>query len=396
MQRTRMLAAVSGAGLLLLGACGPNGFDPDLRGWRAGNLDTADAAAQAPARPQPDNRGVISFSGSQVVLAQAGDTPATIAARLGLGADELARHNALPADAGLEAGAVLVLPRAVAAGGGAGAGAAAGAGGGSAVVRDPFAGAAAASSAAASPAAAPAPAPGPAAAPAPAQPREHVVAAGETAWSVARRYGISVQDLAAWNGLPADMSLRIGQRLIVPEAGQSRSAAATAGTTRGTTAPGQGSPTPLPPSSAAPLPDETTRPAAAPAPEAPAADLGATRTAASGSGQLRMPVSGSIIRVYEKGRNDGIDIAAPSGAPVAAAGAGTVAAITRDTAGVPIVVLRHEGDLMTVYAGLGEVSVAKGDSLSAGQSLGSAGNAGFVHFEVRRGFESLDPERFLN
>lgn len=353
---------------LLLASCGPNGFDPDMRGWMGGGLATADAAAEAPARPQPDARGVISFQGRQVALAQSGDTPARIATRLGLPADELARHNALPADAALQPGAVLVLPRQV--------GTATTAGGGTTSIRDPFAGGAAAAAAPAAPR------------PAPADPREHVVTAGETAWSVARRYNIPVQDLAAWNGLPADMSLRVGQRLIVPETGTRTAAAATA--------PGQGSPTPLPPSSAAPLPDEATQPAAAPAPEAPAADLGATRTAASGSGRFRMPVQGSIIRVYEKGRNDGIDIAAPSGTPVAAAGAGTVAAITRDTAGVPIVVVRHDGDLMTVYAGLGDVSVAKGDSLSPGQSLGTTGDNGFVHFEVRRGFESLDPEGFLN
>ncbi|TGN37990.1 M23 family metallopeptidase, partial [Paracoccus liaowanqingii] len=239
----------------------------------------------------------------------------------------------------------------------------------------------------------PAPASGSAAAPAAtpgAEPRQHVVAAGETAWAVARRYGVTVQDLASWNGLPSDMGLRTGQRLIVPQPGQSPDRLAT-------TTPGQGSPTPTPPSSALPLPDEDTPQAGAPAPDAPQTDLGATRTAASGgNGPFRMPVDGAIIRVYEKGRNDGIDIAAPSGTPVNAAGTGQVAAITQDSAGVPIIVVRHEGDLMTVYTGLDGLNVAKGDSVTAGQSLGTAGNDGFVHFEIRRGFESVDPERMLN
>lgn len=109
-----------------------------------------------------------------------------------------------------------------------------------------------------------------------------------------------------------------------------------------------------------------------------------------------MPVSGSIIRVYEKGKNDGIDIAAAAGAPVKAAGSGTVAAITRDTAGVPIVVVRHDGGLMTVYTGLETLDVAKGESVSSGQDIGEAGKTGVVHFEVRRGFESVDPEDYLN
>lgn len=356
--------------LLVLGGCGANGFDPDLRGLMGG-MNTAPAAAAAAPRPQPDSRGIITFGSSQVAVAQAGDTPASVAARLGLEAAELARHNALPPDAPLTPGAVLVLPRQIAAG--------APGGISGAIVTDPFAAQGAPRTVA--PTAAP-----PADA---ANPREHVVASGETAWSVARRYDVTVQDLAAWNGLPGDMSLRVGQRLIVPQPGQRPDRLAT-------TAPGTGSPTPEPPSASDPLPDEETPAAGAPAPEAPGTDLGATRTAASSGGALRMPVNGAIIRVYEKGENDGIDIAAPTGTAVSAAGAGTVAAITRDTAGTPIVVVRHQGDLMTVYAGLDAVNVAKGDSVGSGDSLGTAGDDGFVHFEVRRGFESVDPETVLN
>ncbi len=372
------------AALSLLASCGPGGgFDPDLRRWMPGALSTADAAAQATPRPQPDSRGVISFPDYQVAIARQGDTPATIAARLGLDAAELARHNALPPAAPLDPGASLVLPRRVAGG--------TPAGGGTGLVNDPFAGQGTArpqvpgrTDAAAPPSA------GNTQATATAQPRQHVVAAGETAWSISRRYGVSVGDLAAWNGLPASMSVRVGQRLMIPVAGQSAPDPA-----RVTTAPGSGSPTPRPPSAAEPLPKEDTTPAATPAPKTPQTDLGATRTAASGSGRFQMPVSGAIIRVYEKGKNDGIDLAAPSGTPVKAAGSGTVAAITRDTANVPIVVVRHSDGLMTVYTGLDRLDVSKGDQLSAGQALGTAGDSGFVHFEVRRGFESVDPEDYL-
>ncbi|MCF3972902.1 M23 family metallopeptidase [Paracoccus salsus] len=383
MSRTPTLLARACAAIALLASCGPNGgFDPDLRRWMPGALSTTDAASQAPVRPQPDSRGLISFADYQVAIARNGDTPTTIASRLGLGAEELARHNALPADASLQPGAALVLPRRVA--GGTPAPTSSGTG----LVTDPFAGQGVrkpeipgrspANAVAAAPAAEIA------------QPRQHVVAAGETVWSIARKYGVSVQDVASWNGLPASMSVRVGQRLIVPVAGQEAP-----NPVRTTTAPGTGSPTPRPPSSTEPLPRQDTTPAATPAPEAPATDLGATRTAASGSGRFQMPVTGAIIRVYEKGKNDGIDIAAAAGTPVKAAGSGTVAAITRDTAGVPIIVLRHDGGLMTVYTGLDRLDVSKGQSLSAGQTLGTAGNGGFVHFEVRRGFESVDPEDYL-
>lgn len=376
----RPVAAASLA-VALLASCGANGaFDPDMRRWMPGSLNTAEAASRAAPRPQPDSRGVITFPDYQVAVARQGDTPATVAARIGLNAEELARHNALQSNAPLQPGAVLALPRRVA--GSIAAGAAAG--GTTGLVTDPFAGQASGRNAgqgAGQAAAATPPA---------AQPREHVVVSGETAWSIARKYGITVQDLASWNGLPGDMALRVGQRLMIPQAGQTPPANATA------TAPGQGSPTPRPPSAAEPLPEERTTAAATPAPVTPAPDLGATRTTASGGGRFQMPVSGSIIRLYEKGRNDGIDIAADAGAPVKAAGGGTVAAITRDTAGVPIVVVRHEGDLMTVYTGLDGLDVAKGDQVSAGQAIGKAGSGGFVHFEVRRGFDSVNPEDYLN
>lgn len=370
----KLMAA--GAALSILASCGANGsFDPDFRRWAPGGLNTADAAARAAPRPAPDSRGLINFPDYQVVIAGRGDTPTTIAQRLGLNPNELAQYNALPATATLNAGQPLVLPRRVAAGGAAAAGGTA--------VKDPFAGQAQTSAATTA---------SPPATTAASQPRQHVVAAGETAWSIARKYGTNIQDLAEWNSLPSNMSLRVGQRLMIPVAGQ---AAPTASGT--TTAPGAGSPTPRPPSASAPLPNEKTTAASEPGPKAPDTNLGATRTAASSGGRFQMPVSGSIIRVYEKGKNDGIDISATSGSAVKAAGSGTVAAVTQDTSGVPIVVVRHTGDLMTVYTGLDKsLAVKKGDTVTSGQSLGKAGGGGFVHFEVRQGFNSVDPEEYLN
>lgn len=215
----------------------------------------------------------------------------------------------------------------------------------------------------------------------------HTVAAGETAWSVARRYGITVQDLARANGLPETMTVRAGQRLAIPATGAAGRAVVAA--------PGVGSATPQPPSSTQPLPNEQTRPTGTAAPATAAPDLGQTRTAASGSGKFAMPASGSIIRTYKKGTNEGIDIAAAPGSPVKAAGGGTVAAVTRDTDGVPIVVVRHDDGLMTVYAGVDKLSVNKGDSVSRGQSIGAARSSGVLHFEVRKGFDSVDPEGYL-
>jgi murein DD-endopeptidase MepM/ murein hydrolase activator NlpD len=110
-----------------------------------------------------------------------------------------------------------------------------------------------------------------------------------------------------------------------------------------------------------------------------------------------MPVSGSIIRPYVNSKNDGIDIAASAGTAVQAAEAGTVAAITKDTEQVPILVLRHSDGLLTVYANIDGITVAKGASVTKGQTIAKAraSDPGFVHFEVRKGFESVDPMPYL-
>ncbi|MFT4011971.1 MAG: LysM peptidoglycan-binding domain-containing protein [Paracoccus sp. (in: a-proteobacteria)] len=382
--------------LAVLAGCNPQGglnlnsLDPDLRGWGRGGLDTAPAAAAAAARPAPDSRGVISYPGYQVAIARPGDTMATIAARLGLNAGTLASYNAIDPATPLNPGAVVALPSRVASGSpvAAGPGPAAGAVSSTGAVTDPFA-----AQGMKKPNVPPPAASGKVASstlPAASQPRQHVVAAGETAWSIARKYGVSVNDLASWNGLSGNMAVRNGQRLLIPVAGQSRSSATVV------TAPGMGSPTPRPPSAAEPLPRETTRPASAPVSKPAGPDLGRTRTAASGNGSLRMPVNGSIIRTYQKGKNDGIDISAPPGSQVSAAGSGTVAAITRDVDQVPIIVVRHDNNLMTVYAGLDDVAVQKGQKVGAGTTLGKARNQGVVHFEVRQGFDSVDPEKYLN
>ncbi|MFQ6549030.1 peptidoglycan DD-metalloendopeptidase family protein, partial [Aestuariibius sp. 2305UL40-4] len=158
--------------------------------------------------------------------------------------------------------------------------------------------------------------------------------------------------------------------------------------------------TPAPPSSTRPLPDEApevTAPTAQPAANTPASpQLGDQRTAEPSSTFIR-PVEGRIIRAYAPGRNEGIDIGVPAGTAVRAAGAGQVAAVTQDTNGVTILVIRHANDLLTVYTNIDGLSVSRGDTVTRGQSIARvrASDPPFLHFEVRRGLESVDPEDFL-
>ncbi len=99
-------------------------------------------------------------------------------------------------------------------------------------------------------------------------------------------------------------------------------------------------------------------------------------------------------------RNDGVDFAAPAGAPVVAAADGEVALVSQSLGGLgTIVLVRHPDDLLTDYGRIDGVSVAKGDPISRGQQIGVVSDAAAgeprMHFEVRRGAESLDPMQFL-
>lgn len=390
---TRTRVFLMGSALAALTACTPTtggnpfeGFDWDLRNG-PGVLDTSDAALQATERrPSPDARGVISYPGYQVAVARRGDTVSSVAARVGIPADELARYNAIVPTDPLRDGEIVALPRRVAAatpnqavGGGISGGAAP-----APVDVSSIATTALDRVGTPTPPATTRPSTG-------GEPVRHQVRRGETAFSIARSYNISAKSLGEWNGLGPNLDVREGQYLIIPVASQTAPRPAEPVVTP----PGAGSATPTPPSATQPLPAERTQPAATRPAETPASpSLGAQR---STSARLMMPVQGSIIRPYAKGRNDGIDISAPAGTEVKAAADGTVAAITTDTAQTPIIVVRHADNLLTVYAGVDGITVKKGDAVKRGQSIAKvrAGTPSFLHFEVRRGVESTDPVAFL-
>ena len=380
----------------LLAACGDQPLDFDLRGI-GGGFTTADAATGPLAnRPRPDDRGVISYPNYQVAVARRGDTLSDVANRVGVDADSLARFNGIAPDVLLRKGEVIALSGRVAEPSPATGAATSGpiqpvdinslAGG--AIDRAPET-------------------PGvqttalsPATTTLPRQtgqePVRHKVERGETAYTVARLYSVPVKALAEWNGLGADFVVREGQFLLIPVAKQNPPARSKP--VDQTTPPGSGSATPTPPSAAKPLPqDDTAKPSAkAPEPTKPVANVGKTTKPAKAT-KMATPVKGSIIRAYAKGRNEGINIKAAAGTPVKAADSGTVAAITKSAEGVPIVVVRHAGNLLTVYANVTDVSVAKGDSVGRGQQIAKlrSGDDAYVHFEVRKGFDSVDPAPFI-
>ncbi|TMV90336.1 LysM peptidoglycan-binding domain-containing protein [Thioclava sp. BHET1] len=394
------LILVAGVAATTLAACDNQGFDMDMRRFGKGGLDTTDAARQAVQdRPQPDSRGIITYPNYQVVVANRDETVTAVAQRIGVDPGALARYNAVAPNTVLNAGAVLALPTRVAAGPTANGTAGVGTNpsaltAGTIDITSLANNAINKSQGSAQPASAtPSPAATASAGP---EPTRHKVVRGETAYSIARYYNVPVKALAQWNGLPNDLSVRPGQILMIPVA--SRQQPARTETQTQTTVPGVGSPTPVPPSSTEPLPTSSPPKASAPVDTSSVPDMSKEVTKSSNTAQMSMPVSGSIVRAFKKGSNDGIDISASPGTPVKAAAAGTVLLISQDTDDVSFLALKHANNLVTVYYNVTGLTVKKGASVKRGQTIAKVapGDPGYLHFEVRKGIESVDPMPYLN
>jgi murein DD-endopeptidase MepM/ murein hydrolase activator NlpD len=99
----------------------------------------------------------------------------------------------------------------------------------------------------------------------------------------------------------------------------------------------------------------------------------------------------------------GIDLAAPAGAPVIAVMAGVAEVLSPAGPGGGYgvhVLIRHAGDIATMYAHLASAAVQSGAQVAVGAVIGYEGSTGLssgphLHFEVRRGGVPVDPTRLF-
>jgi murein DD-endopeptidase MepM/ murein hydrolase activator NlpD len=225
----------------------------------------------------------------------------------------------------------------------------------------------------------------------PARGSTHVVASGETLYSLSRRYHVSHSQIAQANGISTTTSLRIGQRLTIP----GQTVASTPAHRAEPAAPqklASNSPVDNVASvkAIAPVGAETAKPSAA---------------AANGPPSFRWPVKGRVISNYGSKpngqQNDGINISVPENTAVKASEDGTVAYAGNELKGYGnLVLIRHAGGYVTAYAHNSEILVHRGEAVKRGQIIAKAGQTGGVaspqvHFEIRKGSNPVDPSRYL-
>lgn len=221
----------------------------------------------------------------------------------------------------------------------------------------------------------------------PGRPR-YVVRAGDTLYRIAKCHGVEPVALARANGIAPPYTISPGHGLRLP-----------------------------PPTEAPACPPEATPAAGAPPAEGqPMGPIQAHIPAGPGgpvppppprqAAKFLWPVSGNLISGFGpkggKRHNDGINIAAPAGAPVRAAEAGVVVyAGNQLRAYGNLILVLHADGWTTAYGHNGALLVGRGAVVERGQVIarvGSSGNVGAPqsHFELRRGATAVDPVEHLS
>ena len=98
--------------------------------------------------------------------------------------------------------------------------------------------------------------------------------------------------------------------------------------------------------------------------------------------------------------HDGLDLAAPYGAPIRAIAEGTVVFADPWSGYGKLIVIKHEKGMTSHYGHCQELKARPGQHITAGQIIGTVGSTGIstgphLHFEIRVDGEPQNPERFI-
>lgn len=204
----------------------------------------------------------------------------------------------------------------------------------------------------------------------------HVVAPGETLYSIALKYDVDYEKLARANRLSSDYSIRPGQTLTLHLEGV-ESAPEVAKKTGGVVSGRSEKQSPR--SASTKRPPET-----------------------SALISWHWPVSGKVLDVFSgsDGLNKGIDIRGKLGEPVRAAADGDVVYSGSGLRGYGnLIIVKHSESYLSAYAHNRVLLVREGQSVKAGQAIAEVGfsgtNVAKLHFEIRFNGKPVDPLRYL-
>ena len=212
----------------------------------------------------------------------------------------------------------------------------------------------------------------------------YTVKRGDTLASIARKYGTNYKVLAQKNNIKEPYSLKVGQKLIITgnagQTAQNKSVQSTQKTVQKS---------------------ETAKKTTQKTKSASTSSYVSTKRNA----KFVWPVSGKVISSFGtvgKGlKNDGINISAPLGTSVKAGDKGTVAYAGNGLKGFGnLILIKHPDGYITAYAHTDKILVKKGQTVMRGEKIATVGKTGGVsspqlHFEVRAGKKAVNPRNYL-
>lgn len=239
----------------------------------------------------------------------------------------------------------------------------------------------------------------------------HVVKDGDTVDALAQSYGVSKAGIVTVNGLAESASLKPGQRLLIPVTAKPPTdpafapaplqAASAEEPVPIPTEAGTGSPTPPSVSAISSL---LSVPGIMTATGAPTVTVTNRKVPKLAWPVPVNPPKSGVSQAFRPGHT-GIDIYAPQGTVIKAAGPGTVKMAEKNPEGFNgygwIVIVDHGDGISTWYAHCGTFAVKPGDKVKTGDALGTVGMTGrttgpHLHFELRVSASAVNPRLALS
>lgn len=98
--------------------------------------------------------------------------------------------------------------------------------------------------------------------------------------------------------------------------------------------------------------------------------------------------------------HSGMDIGAPSGAPIAATDSGQISYVGYQTGNGNTVIINHGNGMVTLYGHMSKFAVSNGQSVNRGDTIGYVGSTGWstgphLHFEIRVNGNPVNPAGYL-
>lgn len=197
------------------------------------------------------------------------------------------------------------------------------------------------------------------------------VVSGDTLYSIAQRHGMTVSQLRAVNHLQ-DENLRVGQTLRVT------------GTAVAST----------PAVQPTPVVTTTTTTSVTPPPTPTIAASG--KTASHAGLTWQNPLAGASIGKAFSSSTRGVELQGSANQTVVAAADGQVIFSGNGPRGYgKLVVVQHSPNLLTAYSNGDNLIVKEQERVKRGQSLARLGSAGKLHFEVRENGTPVNPSNYI-